>query len=238
MKFTASLLSQPRFSRVAPSRLSKRTPKIAPAQIVIIPIFRSDDERLRVLEYCNSVARELRAQRFADRPVSVIVDEREERGGDKVWHWIKKGVPVRLEVGPRDIDKDSLFVGRRDKGHKDKQSIARPEFVANVATTLQSIQDSLFERAKNYREQRTHRIDTREAFYAFFTSEREQDNSPAPIHGGFALTHFSGDIELERRIKDDLSVTVRCIPLAGSEPGTCPFTGKPSAQRVVWAKAY
>ena len=213
-------------------------PKIAPAQIVIIPIFRSDDERLRVLEYCNSVARELRARRFADRPVGVIVDEREERGGDKVWHWIKKGVPVRLEIGPRDVDKDSLFVGRRDKGHKDKQSIARPEFVATVATTLQSIQDGLFERAKRYREQHTHCIDTRDAFYAFFTGEREQDNAPALIHGGFALTHFSGDIELERKIKDDLSVTVRCIPLAGSEPGTCPFTGKPSAQRVVWAKAY
>jgi prolyl-tRNA synthetase len=81
-----------------------------------------------------------------------------------VWHWIKKGVPVRLEIGPRDIEKDSLFVGRRDKDHKDKQSIARPEFIANVATTLQSIQDGLFARAKRYREQHTHRIDTRDAF--------------------------------------------------------------------------
>jgi prolyl-tRNA synthetase len=121
---------------------------------------------------------------------------------------------------------------------RDKQSIARPEFVANVAITLQPLQDGLFERAKSYRDQHTRSIDTREAFYAFFTSEREQDNEPAPIHGGFALTHFSGDIELEHKIKDDLSVTVRCIPLAKSEPGTCPFTGKPSAQRVVWGKAY
>ena len=112
---------------------------------------------------------------------------------------------------------------------------ARPEFVANVVATLQSIQDGMFERAKSYRELHTHNIDTRDAF---FTSEREQENAPAPIHGGFALTHVSGDIELERKIKDDLSVTVRCIPLAKSEPGTCPFTGKPSAQRVVWAKAY
>ncbi|HWK74675.1 MAG TPA: proline--tRNA ligase [Povalibacter sp.] len=213
-------------------------PRIAPAQVVIIPIFRSDEERPRVLEYCRSVASELRAQRFADRPLSVIVDERDERGGDKVWHWIKKGVPVRLEIGPRDMEKDSVFVGRRDKGHKDKQSVARNEFIATVGATLQSIQDGLFARAQAYRDQHTRRIDTREEFYAFFTAEREQENQPAPIHGGFALTHFGGDVELERKIKDDLSVTVRCIPLEKSEPGTCPFTGKPSTQRVIWAKAY
>jgi prolyl-tRNA synthetase len=213
-------------------------PRLAPAQIVIIPIFRSDDDRPRVLEYCNRVAKELRAQRFADRPVGVIVDEREERGGEKVWHWIKKGVPVRIEIGPRDMEKDSLFIGRRDKGHKDKQSIARSEFAATVAATLQSIQDELFTRARTYRDQHTHRIDSKEEFYKFFEAPPAAENAPTPIHGGFALTHFSGDVELERRIKDELSVTVRCIPLEKSEPGTCPFTGKPSAQRVVWAKAY
>jgi prolyl-tRNA synthetase len=213
-------------------------PKIAPAQIVIVPIFRSDDERPRVIEYCQRVAQELRAQRYADRPVSVIVDERDERGGEKVWQWIKKGVPVRLEIGPRDMEKDSLFVGRRDKGHKDKQSIARSEFVTNVAATLQSIQDSLFARARQFREQHLQRIDTKEEFYRFFTAPPAPDNAPTPIHGGFALTHFSGDVDLERKIKDDLGVTVRCIPLEKSEAGTCPFTGKPSVQRVVWAKAY
>ena len=213
-------------------------PKLAPAQVVIIPIFRSDDEKPRVLEYCRRVAAELRAQRFADRPVSVIVDERDERGGEKVWGWIKKGVPVRLEIGPRDMEKDALFVGRRDKGHKQKQSIARSEFVANVAATLQSIQDALFARARTYREQHTQRIDSKEEFYRSFTPPPVAENSPTPIHGGFALTHFSGDVELEQRIKDELSVTVRCIPLEASEPGTCPFTGKPSRQRVIWAKAY
>jgi prolyl-tRNA synthetase len=213
-------------------------PKLAPAQVVIIPIFRSDDEKPRVLEYCRRVAAELRGQRFADRPVSVIVDERDERGGEKVWGWIKKGVPVRLEIGPRDMEKDALFVGRRDKGHKEKQSIARGEFVANVAATLQSIQDALFARARTYREQYTQRIDSKEEFYRFFAAPPVAENSPTPIHGGFALTHFSGDVELEHRIKDELSVTVRCIPLEASEPGTCPFTGKPSRQRVIWAKAY
>jgi prolyl-tRNA synthetase len=213
-------------------------PKVAPSHVAIIPIFRNDDEKPRVLEYCNAVARELRAQRYGDRAINVIVDERDERGGDKVWHWIKKGVPLRLEIGPRDIDKDALFVGRRDRAPKDKQTVPRAEFVASIVTALQSIQDSLFERARKFREQHTHPIDTQEEFFEFFTAPTVAENAPTPIHGGFALTHFSGDVELEKRIKDELSVTVRCIPLEKSEAGTCPFTGKPSPQRVVWAKAY
>jgi prolyl-tRNA synthetase len=213
-------------------------PKLAPAHAVIIPIFRSDDERGRVLEYCRKVATELRAQRFADAPVRVIVDERDERGGEKVWQWVRKGVPLRLEIGPRDMDKDAVFVARRDRAPKDKQSVSRAEFVATVGATLAAIQDGLFERARATRDEHTRRIDDRDEFYRFFTSEREEEGKPAPIHGGFALTHFGGDVELEQKIKDDLSVTVRCVPLEKSEPGVCPFTGKPSPQRVIWAKAY
>ena len=93
-------------------------------------------------------------------------------------------------------------------------------------------------RALENRKQHTRLIDTKEEFYAWFTPPKVAENAPTPIHGGFALTHFSGDAAVEEKIKADLSVTVRCIPLEKSEPGTCPFTGKPSAQRVVWAKAY
>jgi prolyl-tRNA synthetase len=213
-------------------------PRLAPTHVVILPIVRSEEDRAKVLDYCNSVARELRAQRFAERGVTVTVDDREERGGEKVWSWIKKGVPLRVEVGPRDIEKDSLFVGRRDRAPRDKQSIARTQFIASVAATLQEIQDSMLARARAHREQHTRRIDSKGEFYEFFSVEREQENVPTPIHGGFALTHFSGEVDLEKKIKDELSVTVRCIPLEKSEPGICPFTGKPSAQRVVWAKAY
>ena len=213
-------------------------PKLATVQVVIVPIFRNDEEKPRVIEYCRSVAQELRAQKYADRSVGVLVDEREERGGEKVWHWIKKGVPIRLEIGPRDMEKDALFVGRRDKAPKDKQSVPRTEFVATIAATLQDIQDGLLSRARAFRREHTKQIDTRDEFYAYFTSPPVPENQPTPIHGGFAMTHFSGDVELEQRIRDELSVTVRCIPLERGEPGICPFTGKPSAKRVVWAKAY
>jgi prolyl-tRNA synthetase len=213
-------------------------PKLAPQHVVIVPIYRSDDEKSRVLDYCRNVAAELRAQRFNDAPVRAFVDEREERGGEKIWHWVRKGVPLRLEIGPRDIEKDAVFAGRRDRAPKDKQSVPRTELVATIATTLQAIHDGLLARAREFRTAHTRRIDSRDEFYEFFTSPKVEEGQPTPIHAGFALTHFSGEVELEKKIKDDLSVTVRCIPLQKGEPGTCPFTGKPSAQRVVWAKAY
>ena len=107
------------------------------------------------------------------------------------------------------------------------------------------MQDAMLAKATAHRDEHITVIDSRDDFYAYFTPEREGDGkTPAPIHGGFAMTHFSGDVELEERIKKDLAVTVRCIPTEGQglpgqdEPGTCPFTGKPSAGRVVWAKSY
>jgi prolyl-tRNA synthetase len=213
-------------------------PKVAPLHVVILPIFRSDADKSRVREYCEVVAQELRTRRFAGRQVCVLVDDRDERGGDKVWHWIKKGVPLRLEIGPRDVEKDALFVGRRDRTPREKQSVPRGEFVASVAATLQSIHDTLFTRAKEFRERHTRCIDSKEEFQAWFTAPHTQDNTPAPIHGGFALAHFCGDARLEAQIQAQTGVTARCIPLEKSEPGTCPFTGQPSTQRVLWAKAY
>jgi prolyl-tRNA synthetase len=213
-------------------------PKLAPSHVVILPIFRADGERSRVIEYCNAVAADLRQQHYAGRTINVIVDTRDERGGEKVWHWIKKGVPLRVEVGPRDMEKDALFVGRRDQAPKNKQSFPRSEFIASIGTQLQSIHDTLFERAKAYCAAHTRCIDTKEAFFAYFSPERSDPNLPPPIHGGFAYTHFGGDVAVEEQIKNDLSVTVRCIPLEATEPGVCPFTGKPSRTRVLWAKAY
>jgi prolyl-tRNA synthetase len=213
-------------------------PKLAPAHVVILPVTHKEAERQKVLDYCHALKRELREKSFAGRPIRVEIDDRDLRGGDKVWQWIKKGVPIRLEVGPRDIQSDSVFMARRDRAPKDKGSVPRAEFVATVDKILQDIQDGLFARAKAFREQHTHLIDNKDDFYAFFTPERHDENAPTPIHGGFAMTHYSGDAELEAKIKEDLSVTVRCIPLEGGEPGTCPFTGKPSKQRVVWAKSY
>ncbi len=214
-------------------------PKLAPQHIVILPIAQKAEDRDRVLTYCKALKKDLEAQSYAGAPVRVQIDDRDLGGGVKSWQWIKKGVPMRVEVGPRDIDKDSVFVGRRDKGAKEKTSFVRGEFIAKAADILEEIQTALYQRALAHRTEHTKTIDTKDDFYAFFADPaKKKESDPTPIHGGFAMTHFNGDPALEAKIKEDLKVTVRCIPLDGGEPGTCPFTGEPSKQRVVWAKAY
>ena len=214
-------------------------PKLAPAHVVILPVTPKPEDRQRVLDYCKALKQELSQQTYAGSRVRVQLDDRDLRGGEKAWQWVKKGVPLRVEVGPRDLEKDSLFVGRRDKGVKEKAGIGRAEFVANIAATLDEIQANLYARAGEFRKQHTRDIDTRDEFYAYFAEPKKANpNEPTPIHGGFAMAHFNGDPKLEAKIKDELGVTVRCIPLAPGEPGTCPFTGEPSAKRVVWAKSY
>jgi len=210
-------------------------PMLAPAHVVIMPItFKADDPQA-VLNYCHQLAADLRRISYAGRPIEVEIDNRDLRGGDKVWQWVKKGVPIRLEIGQRDMAADSVFMARRDRSPKDKAGVPRAQLLATIAQTLEDMQRGLLERAAKHQDEQTKRINSKDEFYAFFTPK----NSDQPeIHGGFALTHFSGDPAVEEQIRKDLSVTIRCVPFEKSEPGTCPFTGKPSMQRVIWAKAY
>ncbi|MFN0248292.1 MAG: proline--tRNA ligase [Kofleriaceae bacterium] len=214
-------------------------PRLAPEQIVIIPVIQKPEDRDRVMTYCKDLEKELENIVYAGATIRVHVDGRDMRGGDKAWQWIKKGAPIRLEIGPRDLEKDSVFMGRRDKGPKEKAGMPRAEFVAKAPALLQEIQDALFARASAYRAEHTKQIDTKDDFYAFFAEPtKKKQSDPTPIHAGFAMAHFNGDPALEAKIKDDLKVTVRCIPNADGEPGTCPFTGEASKKRVVWAKSY
>ena len=214
-------------------------PRLAPEQIVIIPVIQKPEDRDRVMTYCKALEKELEALTYAGTTIRVHVDGRDMRGGDKAWQWIKKGAPIRLEIGPRDLEKDSVFMGRRDKGPKEKSGMPRAEFVAKAPALLQEIQDALFARASAFRAEHTKTIDTKDDFYSFFADPpKKKESDPTPIHAGFAMAHFNGDPALEAKIKEDLKVTVRCIPLAEGEPGTCPFTGEPSKKRVVWAKSY
>ena len=211
-------------------------PKLAPSHVVILPVLHKEETKAQVLEYCTKLAAELRAVRYDDRPIEVELDTRDLRGGEKVWSWVKKGIPIRLEVGPRDIANDSVFVGRRDRSTQDRVSMKRGEFVATVVDQLDEIQNGLFERARKLREENTRRIDSKDEFYAFFTPR----NAEKPeIHGGFALCHWSGDPAVEEQVKNDLNVTIRCIPNdAPREAGACVISGKPSQRRVIFGKSY
>jgi len=167
--------------------------------------------------------------------VRVEIDDR-DIGGARGWEWIKKGIPVRIEVGPRDIADKAVFVGRRDKDHRDKVSMPQDQFVKRLPTILDEIQDTLWQRALAFREAHTSRIDAKGDFYTFFTPT---DSSQTEIHGGFAISPWCGSEACEAQIKEDLSVTIRCIPFEGSnEPGACICCGQASAKRVVFAKAY
>ena len=211
-------------------------PRIAPTQIVILPIAPKEQTRAAVFEACDKLAARLRETRYADLPIEVLVDRRDLGGGVKNWEWIKKGVPLRIEIGPRDLEKNSVEVSRRDQGVKAKESVPVEEFVARAPEILTSIQGALYARAKKFRDANTRVINSKKDFYDFFTPK----NPAKPeIHGGFALAHWNGSREIEEQIKDDLKVTIRAIPLDdSSEPGECIFTGEPSARRVIWAKAY
>ena len=210
-------------------------PRIAPTQIAILPITPKEEMRARVFEMCDSLALQLRGKHYVDSPLEVEVDKRELGGGVKNWDWIKKGVPLRVEVGPRDLEKNSVTVSRRDQPVKTKEAMSMQEFVDTAPEILMSIQQNLYQRAKKFRDEHTREIGSREEFYDFFTPK----NAEKPeIHGGFALAHWNGSREIEEQIKSDLKVTIRVIPFGDSEPGQCIFTGEPSACRVIWAKSY
>jgi len=210
-------------------------PKLAPTQVVIMPITFKADNPQYVIDYCNGVADQLRTMRFDSHPIRVEVDTREMRGGEKNWQWVRKGVPIRLEVGPRDIENESVFMGRRDRSPKDKQSIRTDEFVANAVSLLDEIQNNLLQRAREFRDKHTINVDSKEDFKDYFTATGDE-----PFHGGFAYAHFSGDRDVEAELNKDLGVTIRCIPLTDEHDGEgqCIFTGQKSKQRVLWAKAY
>jgi len=210
-------------------------PRIAPTQIMIIPVAPKEETRAQVFEACDRLAKELRDKRFGDLPLEVDVDRRDLGGGVKNWEWIKKGVPIRVEIGPRDLESKSVVVSRRDQSTKSKQSMAMNEFVARTPEILGEIQQTMFERAKEFRDKHTKEVNSRDEFYDFFTPK----NSGKPeIHGGFALAHWNGSRKVEEQIKDDLKVTIRVIPFEKGEAGRCIFTGEPSNGRAIWAKSY
>ena len=144
-------------------------PLVASFQIVILPVIHKEETKKEVLSYCHALAGQLRHVQYGGVPLRVIVDEREMRGGDKLWGWVKKGIPLRIEVGPRDIANNQLPMARRDRGHKENRLLSREELLSTVAEELDAIQKGLLEKAKAFRSAHMKKIDTKEEFYAFFT---------------------------------------------------------------------
>ena len=208
-------------------------PRLAPVEVVIIPIYKTDEERGRVVEAAHKAKAELTAWagRGASERLRVRVDDRDGvKPGAKYYEWELRGVPLRLEIGPKDLEKGSVFSARRDT--RAKAAIPMDGLPESVAKLLETIQRDLFEAAKARREANTHRDVTS---YARF---KELMEGP----GGFVYAGWNGDPASEAQVKEETKATIRVIPDAEfrspEAPRTCLVTGEPAKHEVVWAKAY
>lgn len=208
-------------------------PRVAPIHVVIVPIYRKDEERAEVMDCVHKVAAELR-----EGNLTVEVDDRDDmRPGAKYYEWERKGVPLRLEIGPRDV-KSGTALGKvriaeaDERGKPKKVQIPMEDIGVHVGKILDDFQQLLFDRALARREENTVSVDTWEEFQAVFEGSGSK----------FVYAHWDGTTETELKIKNETKATIRCIPLEGEgpapEPGTCIKTGKPSAQRVLFSKNY
>jgi prolyl-tRNA synthetase len=208
-------------------------PRIAPTHLIIIPIIHDEANRSKILDYCESLSRAVKHQRYGNDSIKVFIDKRDLRGGEKSWGWIKKGAPLRLEVGLREIEEGKLSLFRRDKPHKERISLSAKELEEKIVSILDEMQSHLLKKATQFREEHTLIIDKLSDFHEFFAGKGEE------IHGGFALCHWNGDPAIEAKVKEEHGVTIRCIPRGmPSEEGRCLFTGEKSPRRVIFAKAY
>ena len=196
-------------------------PHLAPIQVVIIPIYKNAEQLAAVSARVESIVAELRA-----KGISVKYDDADnKRPGFKFADYELKGVPVRLAIGARDLENNTVEVMRRDT--LEKSSASLDGIVEYVANLLEDIQNNIYTKALNYRNSRMIEVDTYEEF-----KEKIEE-------GGFILAHWDGTTETEERIKEETKATIRCIPLDGDKtPGKCMVTGKPSAQRVIFARNY
>ncbi len=197
-------------------------PKLAPTQVVIIPIFRSEEELAAISKVADVVVKELRA-----KDITVKFDKRDtHKPGWKFAEYEQKGIPVRIAIGPRDLESKQVEVARRDT--KEKTTYTMEGLSGTIATLLETIQTDMFTKALQFRDDKTTIVNS----YDEFKSVLEEK-------GGFIYAHWDGTSETEEKIKKETKATIRLIPLEGNnEAGKCIITGNSSKGRVVFAKAY
>ena len=197
-------------------------PNLAPIQVVIIPIYKGDEQQAQIAE----VAQRIKAL-LEEKNIRVKFDNRDKfKPGYKFNDYELKGVPLRIAIGPKDLEKGTLEIARRDT--LSKQYVSQNDIVDHVTSQLEVIQIDLFEKAKNFREENIREVNDFESFQKIIKEK-----------GGFVSAHWDGTNETEEAIKKKTKATIRCIPLENiSEEGVCIFSGKPSKQRVLFAKSY
>ncbi|TVR79034.1 MAG: proline--tRNA ligase [Chitinophagaceae bacterium] len=197
-------------------------PKLAPMQVVVVPIYRNDEQRLAIAEKIDPLLKELR-----EKGISVKFDDDDKyKPGWKFNEYEMKGVPVRIAVGPRDLENNTVELARRDT--KEKQIVSFDDLSARIITLLDDIQENIYKKALNFRTESTRQVNSYEEFKEVIENK-----------GGFVEAHWDGTSETEEKIKNETKATIRCIPMIEKpEAGTCVYSGQPSKQRVVFAKSY
>jgi prolyl-tRNA synthetase len=197
-------------------------PKLAPIHVVIVPIFRSEEELSKLTVEVDKITKSLR-----DAGYTVKFDNRDtQKPGFKFAEWELKGVPVRLAIGPRDLENGTVEVARRDT--KTKEVMKLSDVATAIPKLLDDIQENIYKKAHAFRESMITRVDTYDAFKQVLDEKT-----------GFVLAHWDGSPETEAAIKEETKATIRCIPLdAPEEAGKCIYSGKPSSRRVLFARAY
>lgn len=197
-------------------------PKLAPTQVVIVPIYKGDEGLKKVSEVANAIKK-----RLQNKNISVKYDDRDsQRPGWKFAEYELKGIPVRIALGERDLANGTIEVARRDL--LTKEVIKIDDVDTYVANLLEDMQKNLFEKAKERTQNMTHKVDSYEEFKKVLDEKT-----------GFVSAHWDGTPETEEKIKEETKATIRCIPLNNpQEQGICIFSGKPSTQRVLFARAY
>lgn len=198
-------------------------PQLAPLPVVLVPIWRKDEEKAQVMERANQLVAD-----WKDK-FNFKVDDRDNyRPGYKFNEWEKRGVPIRIELGPKDVQSGNVVLVRRDTG--EKRVAPQADLTNEILRTLEQIQSNLYQRALAFRERNTREIDDYDQF-------KQQIDDPAQAK--FFWAHWCGEREAEERLQEETKATIRCIPLGGKqEAGKCLITGKPSTQRVLLARAY
>jgi prolyl-tRNA synthetase len=197
-------------------------PNVAPIQVVMVPIYKTEEERQSVVAFFKTIQKD-----FREKGIRTKIDDRDtHKPGFKFAEWEYKGVPLRLAVGPRDLANGTVEIARRDI--KSKESILQSDLIEYVAELLPKIQQSLYDKAKAFRDSRITHVSSWEEF------EKALEEKP-----GFIAAHWDGTTETELMIKEKTKATIRCIPYdAVEESGNCVLTGKPSQKKVLFARAY
>lgn len=208
-------------------------PTVAPYHIVILPIFRNEEEQQEVKAYCEELKKQLSNELFAHQKLRVHIDKRDLRGGEKNWQWVKKGIPLRIEIGPRDIAQNKLVIMRRDKSVTEKISMEFSLLVKEASKLLHEIQLALLNKMEKHYADHQKNITSLAEFEEFF----RQDDDERVYAPGFARCFVADTMEIAAILKK-YRVTQRCILLAEREYGPCIFTGAPQSPTMLLARSY